>query len=56
MSRNDAKRTFNLADLEAQTAGVESRKDKGVLDEIRGAYKDLESVIDGLSRKKQSCE
>jgi len=46
MSRNAAKRAFTVADLEAQTAGVECRKDKGVLDEIPGAYKDLESVIE----------
>ncbi|GAA3802404.1 RtcB family protein [Nocardioides panacisoli] len=46
MSRNHAKRTFTVDDLAAQTAGVECRKDKGVLDEIPGAYKDLESVIE----------
>ena len=33
------------ADLAAQTAGVECRKDVGVVDEIPGAYKDLDSVI-----------
>ena len=27
------------------TAGVECRKDAGVVDEIPGAYKDLDSVI-----------
>ena len=46
MSRNQAKRTFTVGDLAAQTEGVECRKDKGVLDEIPGAYKDLESVIE----------
>ena len=30
------------ADLAAQTAGVECRKDAGVVDEIPGAYKDIE--------------
>jgi tRNA-splicing ligase RtcB (3'-phosphate/5'-hydroxy nucleic acid ligase) len=45
-SRSKAKRTFTTADLVAQTAGVECRKDRGVLDEIPGAYKDLESVIE----------
>ncbi|GII93830.1 RtcB family protein [Sinosporangium siamense] len=45
MSRNKAKKTFTLADLEAQTAGVECRKDHGVLDEIPGAYKDLKAVM-----------
>ncbi|NUS42280.1 MAG: RtcB family protein [Mycobacteriaceae bacterium] len=45
MSRAAAKRTFSLADLAAQTEGVECRKDSGVNDEIPGAYKDLEEVI-----------
>lgn len=45
MSRNQAKKNFTVADLEDQTRGVECRKDAGVLDEIPGAYKDLESVI-----------
>lgn len=46
MSRSKAKRTFTTEDLVAQTAGVECRKDRGVLDEIPGAYKDLDSVIE----------
>jgi tRNA-splicing ligase RtcB (3'-phosphate/5'-hydroxy nucleic acid ligase) len=45
MSRGKAKKTFSLADLETQTAGVECRKDAGVLDEIPGAYKDIEQVM-----------
>ena len=45
MSRNEARRRFTTDDLIAQTAGVECRKDAGVVDEIPGAYKDLESVI-----------
>jgi tRNA-splicing ligase RtcB len=45
MSRGKAKKTFTVADLEAQTAGVECRKDKDVLDEIPGAYKDIEQVM-----------
>jgi tRNA-splicing ligase RtcB (3'-phosphate/5'-hydroxy nucleic acid ligase) len=45
MSRAEAKRCFSGADLEAQTAGVECRKDKGVLDEIPGAYKDIDRVM-----------
>lgn len=45
MSRGEAKRTFTLADHEAATAGVECRKDAGVLDETPGAYKDLEAVM-----------
>jgi tRNA-splicing ligase RtcB len=46
MSRSRAKRTFTVEDLLAQTDGVECRKDAGVIDEIPGAYKDLESVIE----------
>lgn len=45
MSRNAAKKQFNLADLKQQTLGVECRKDKGVLDEIPGCYKDIDRVI-----------
>jgi tRNA-splicing ligase RtcB len=45
MSRNEAKRTFSPRDLEAQTAGVICRKDKGVIDEIPGAYKDIDEVM-----------
>lgn len=45
MSRSAAKRRFNAADMESQTAGVECRKDKGVIDEIPGAYKDIDQVM-----------
>ncbi|MCY4661398.1 MAG: RtcB family protein [Acidobacteria bacterium] len=45
MSRSQAKAAFTAADLERQTAGVECRKDAGVLDEIPGAYKDIDTVM-----------
>ncbi len=45
MSRTQAKRQFTQADMESQTLGVECRKDKGVLDEIPGAYKDIDQVM-----------
>jgi tRNA-splicing ligase RtcB len=45
LSRGAAKRTYTLADLKEQTAGVECRKDAGVLDEIPGAYKDIDTVM-----------
>lgn len=45
MSRGKAIRHFNLDDLKAQTAGVECRKDKGVMDEIPEAYKDIDTVM-----------
>ncbi|MFA3876448.1 RtcB family protein [Streptomyces sp. MMCC 100] len=45
MSRNTAKRRFTVRDLETQTRGVECRKDSGVLDEIPGAYKNIDQVM-----------
>lgn len=45
MSRGKAKKSFTLQDLAEQTKGVECRKDEGVLDEIPGAYKDIEQVM-----------
>ena len=45
MSRTAAKKAFSQDDLKAQTAGVECRKDRGVVDEIPGAYKDIEEVM-----------
>lgn len=45
MSRAQAKRTFTVDDLAVQTAGVECRKDTGVVDEIPGAYKDITEVM-----------
>ncbi len=45
MSRTKAKAKYTIDDLKKQTAGVECRKDKGVVDEIPGAYKDIEEVM-----------
>jgi tRNA-splicing ligase RtcB len=45
MSRNKARKQFTEADLAEQTAGVECRKDRGVVDEIPAAYKDIDEVI-----------
>jgi tRNA-splicing ligase RtcB len=45
MSRTAAKKRFTQADVETQTAGVECRKDGGVIDEIPGAYKDIDEVM-----------
>jgi tRNA-splicing ligase RtcB len=45
MSRTAAKKSFSTADLEKQTQGVVCRKDAGVLDEIPGAYKDIDEVM-----------
>ena len=49
MSRTEAKRRFTKEDLEDQTEGVECRKDRGVLDEIPGAYKPIAEVIEKSS-------
>ncbi len=45
MSRSKAGRMFTVDELEAQTEGVECRKDKGVIDEIPSAYKDIDEVM-----------
>ena len=45
MSRNAAQKKFNLEDLRQQTDGVICRKDKGVIDEIPGAYKNIDEVM-----------
>lgn len=45
MSRGAAKRKFTLQDFAEQTAGVCCRKDAAVIDEIPGAYKDIETVM-----------
>jgi tRNA-splicing ligase RtcB len=45
MSRTQARKLFTREDLAAQTAGVECRKDGGVVDEIPAAYKDIDAVM-----------
>jgi tRNA-splicing ligase RtcB (3'-phosphate/5'-hydroxy nucleic acid ligase) len=45
MSRNAAQKKFKVEDLIQQTHGVICRKDKGVIDEIPGAYKDIDQVM-----------
>ncbi|MEJ2043168.1 MAG: RtcB family protein [Reinekea sp.] len=49
MSRTAARHAFRRADLEAQTKGVECRKDTGVIDEIPAAYKDIDQVMENQS-------
>lgn len=46
MSRTKAKKSFSLDDLLKQTEGVECRKDEGILDEIPGAYKPIDEVME----------
>ncbi|MFV8783756.1 RtcB family protein [Microbulbifer sp. SA54] len=45
MSRTAARKRFTIEDLAAQTKGVQCRKDKGVIDEIPAAYKDIDQVM-----------
>jgi tRNA-splicing ligase RtcB len=45
MSRTAARKEFKVEDLIEQTSGVICRKDKGVLDEIPGAYKSIDEVM-----------
>jgi len=45
MSRTEARRRFTVADHERDTAGVECRKDRDVIDETPRAYKRIEDVM-----------
>ena len=46
MSRTQAQKSFTSQDLIAQTSGVVCRKDRGVIDEIPGAYKSIDEVME----------
>ncbi len=46
MSRSRAKKVFTAADVARQTKDVECRKDPGVIDELPGAYKDIDHVME----------
>jgi tRNA-splicing ligase RtcB len=46
MSRTAAEKQFTEFDMAKQTEGVICRKDKGVIDEIPGAYKDIDAVME----------
>lgn len=46
MSRTKAREKFSMADLETAMAGIEFRKSNVLVDEIPGAYKDINSVIE----------
>jgi tRNA-splicing ligase RtcB (3'-phosphate/5'-hydroxy nucleic acid ligase) len=46
MSRTQARQAFSAKDLARQTAGVECRKDRGVVDEAPKAYKDITRVME----------
>ena len=46
MSRRQAREEFSMEDLEKQTAGVAINLRKHILDEIPGAYKDIDHVME----------
>lgn len=46
MSRTQARKQFSEKDLIEQTMGVECKKDASVVDEIPGAYKDIDTVME----------
>lgn len=49
VSRTEAKKRFTLADHQLATAGIECRKDEGVLDETPAAYKNIDQVMSAQS-------
>jgi tRNA-splicing ligase RtcB len=46
MSRGKAKEKFNLDDVAKQTEGIMCRKDAGIIDELPGAYKNIDEVME----------
>jgi tRNA-splicing ligase RtcB len=46
MSRGKAKKAFTLADVAKQTEGIMCRKDEGIIDELPGAYKNIDQVME----------
>lgn len=46
LSRTQARQAFTAKDLARQTAGVECRKDRGIVDEAPKAYKNIERVME----------
>lgn len=46
MSRGKAKQAFTLDDVEKQTEGIMCRKDAGIIDELPGAYKSIDTVME----------
>lgn len=45
MSRTQAKKNITMDEHNLATAGVESRRDKSILDESPSAYKDIDAVM-----------
>jgi len=53
MSRGEAKRRFTVEDHEKATAGIECRKDEGVIDETPMAYKPNRQGDGGAGRARR---
>jgi tRNA-splicing ligase RtcB len=49
MSRSKAKKTFTEDDIAEQLAGVVCRRDRGIIDELPKAYKDIDQVMTNQS-------
>jgi tRNA-splicing ligase RtcB len=49
MSRTKARKMFSVEDLKQQTQGIECCKEDHVLDEIPGAYKNIDEVMENQS-------
>ncbi len=44
--RNQARKTFTIEDLDKAMVGIEYKRSSAFLDEIPGAYKDIDVVMD----------
>ncbi|MEO8052096.1 MAG: RtcB family protein [Acidobacteriota bacterium] len=45
-SRSQARETFTMQDMEAAMQGIAARLRPGLIDEIPGAYKDIDEVME----------
>lgn len=45
-SRNKARSLFTMEDFDKAMTGIESRREEGLLDELPGAYKDIDEVME----------
>lgn len=45
-SRTEARKRFTLADFDTQMAGIECRREDCLIDELPGAYKDIDEVME----------
>lgn len=45
-SRNEARKRFTLDDFDTAMKGIEARRDSSLIDELPGAYKDIDGVME----------